>query len=90
MMQGQMVSREDIAVSATQLNWEPKDMQGQSLPQGLYTFELESYSGDEIVATTPVESYARVTEVRGGATSTSLVLQGGVEVPVSAVTALRS
>jgi hypothetical protein len=37
----------------------------------------------------PVESYARIIEARNGPTGATLVLEGGVEVPSAAITALR-
>jgi flagellar basal-body rod modification protein FlgD len=36
-----------------------------------------------------VESYARIIEARNGPTGATLVLEGGVEVPSAAITALR-
>lgn len=86
---GDVVNRRDIPVSSDPLNWTPVDMQDAPLPAGKYKFQLESYTGDENIATTDMEVYAPVTEVRGGANGTSIVIEGGIEVPVSLVTALR-
>lgn len=87
--QGDVVNRLDIPVSADPLNWAPVDMEGAALPAGKYKFQLESYSGEDTLATTDVEVYAPVTEVRGGANGTTIVIEGGIEVPVALVTALR-
>lgn len=87
--QGRLVTRQNIPVDDGELTWDPVDMQGYPLSAGTYRFTLESYAGEEQLATSDVASYARITEVRGGATGTSLILAGGVEVPASAVTALR-
>ncbi len=88
--QGQLVSREDIPVSREAVEWAPTDAEGNPLPEGSYTFKLESYAGEEKIAGTPVEAYARVTEIRSGPQGTVVVLEGGAEVPASAVTALRA
>jgi flagellar basal-body rod modification protein FlgD len=64
-------------------------MDGSPLPPGTYSIALESLNGETVIATTPVEHYARVIEAKGGTGGTKLVLEGGVEVLASDVTALR-
>ena len=86
---GDVVNRQDIRVSTDPLNWTPVDMEDNALPAGKYKFQLESYTGDDKIATTDVEVYAPVTAVRGGTNGTSIVIEGGIEVPVALVTALR-
>ncbi|HEX9856854.1 MAG TPA: flagellar hook assembly protein FlgD, partial [Paracoccaceae bacterium] len=71
------------------LDWEPVDIAGNPLPQGTYSFQLESYAAEETLAITDVEVYARIVEVRGGASGTTVVLDGGIEVSTTLVTALR-
>lgn len=88
--QGTLVSREEIPVSAEPYQWLGAGIDGNPLPAGSYTIELESLNGETVIATTPVEHYARVIEAKGGGTSgTRLVLVGGAEVLASDVTALR-
>jgi flagellar basal-body rod modification protein FlgD len=86
---GTLVARKDVPVSRNALQWQPEDATGAALPPGTYSFKLESYKGEEKISTTPVEAYGRITEVRGGNGGTTLVLEGGAEVPASFVTALR-
>ncbi|GHC51900.1 flagellar hook capping FlgD N-terminal domain-containing protein [Neogemmobacter tilapiae] len=87
--QGQLVSRQDVPVSSAPIEWAPTDAAGNPLPQGQYTFKLESYQGEEKIDTKPVESYATVVEIRSGAFGTMVVMEGGAEIAASAVTALR-
>lgn len=88
--QGTLVSREEIPVSTAPYQWLGAGVDGSPLPPGTYSLALESLNGDRVIATTPVEHYARVIEAKGGgATGTKLVLEGGVEVLASDVTALR-
>ena len=87
--QGTLVSRDDVPLAGRSLDWAPVDAAGAPLPGGSYTFKLESYAGDQMINSKPVEAYGRITEVRGGTGGTTLVLEGGVEVRASAVTALR-
>lgn len=86
---GTLVAREGIPVSDAAVDWLPVDATGAPLARGVYAVRLESYAGEQLLATAEVEAYARIDEVRGGASGTTLVLAGGVEVPASAVTALR-
>jgi flagellar basal-body rod modification protein FlgD len=87
---GNLVSREEIPVSAAPYQWLGAGMDGSPLPPGTYSIALESLNGEQVIATTPVEHYARVIEAKGGGSSgTKLVLEGGAEVLASDVTALR-
>ena len=88
--QGTLVSREEIPVSAEPYRWFGAGIDGNPLPPGTYSLSLESMNGEQVIATTPVEHYARVIEAKGGGTTgTKLVLEGGIEVLASDVTALR-
>lgn len=86
---GDTVAREDISTTAGVFSWSPKSAAGADLPTGRYSLSLESYNGETLLSTTPVEHYARILEARGGASGTRLVLTGGVEVQATEVTALR-
>jgi len=86
---GALVSRETLPVSTAPYQWLGANAAGDPLPRGLYTLSLESYNNGALLGTTGVESYARILEAQGGANGTSLLLEGGVSVPASAVTALR-
>jgi len=86
---GQLVSREDMPASTDPYQWLGADAKGDPLPRGLYSLSLESYAGEQLIATTPVQSYARIIEAQTGPKGTTLLLAGGVEVAASDVTALR-
>ncbi len=86
---GDVVNRFDIARTTTAMEWTPVDISGAALPAGTYSFALENYDGDTKLATSDVEVYAPIAEVRSAASGVSLVMAGGIEVPSSRVTALR-
>lgn len=87
---GNLVAREDVPVSKEPYQWLGADASGNPLPAGIYSLSLESYRGEEQIGTaSDVESYARIIEARGGAAGTALVLEGGIEVAATKVTALR-
>lgn len=87
--QGNLVSREELPVSAAPYQWLGADQSGNRLPTGTYTITQESRKGETVIDSRPIEHYARVIEARGDSTGTKLVLQGGIEVLASKVTALR-
>ncbi len=87
---GNLVSREEIPVSTEPYQWLGAGMDGSPLPSGVYSIALESLNGETVIDSRPVEYYARVIEARGGPSGTTLVLQGGIEVLASNVTALRN
>ncbi|MFT4149076.1 MAG: flagellar hook capping FlgD N-terminal domain-containing protein [Paracoccaceae bacterium] len=86
---GTLVAREEIPVEAGDYQWLGADAAGDPLPAGTYTLALESYSGETLLSTTGVDSWAEIVEVQGGTDGTTLVLAGGAEVLASDVTALR-
>lgn len=87
--QGNLVTREEIPVSASPYRWLGAGADGMPLPAGAYAITLESMNGDEMIDSRPVEHYALVSEARGGPDGPKLVLRGGVEVAATSVTALR-
>ncbi len=86
---GAEVQRLELPTSAEPYEWQGVAEDGSPLPHGQYTFNLISYSGEEILIDEPAEIYARVTEVRAEAGETILILEGGAGVLATQVTALR-
>jgi flagellar basal-body rod modification protein FlgD len=88
---GSIVGRDTLAPGVESLEWSGTGEDGLPLPKGRYTLSLESYAGDRLISTLPVESYAEILEARGGASGdTTLLFRGGVEVAAGKVTALRT
>lgn len=88
--QGNLLAREEIPVSAEPYQWLGAGADGAPLPPGTYSIDLESLNGERVIDTRAVEHYARVVEAKGGGTTgTRLVLEGGIEVLATDVTALR-
>ena len=83
---GLEVSRQEIPLGQSTIEWAGT---ATPLDPGQYSFTLESFSAGEVIAVSPVASYARVTEARQGQNGVDIVLEGGVVVPSEQVTALR-
>ncbi len=86
---GAQISRTNIPVSDEPISWAGVGQDGQPLPEGVYSFELETYGNGVHISTDQMESYARVAEVQTEGSAMSLVLEGGARVDAGDITALR-
>ena len=86
---GDEVERFDIPITAEPIEWAGLDAAGAPHEQGLYAFEVVSYSGEDILAQDTVDIYSTVTEVRSQGGETLLILEGGAAIAASQVSALR-
>jgi flagellar basal-body rod modification protein FlgD len=87
--EGNEVAREEIPVTSADYEWQGLDANGEPLPEGIYSFTLESWLGEEQLGVTEVEHYSEVEEIRSGPSGTTIMVEGGIEVPTLLVTGLR-
>jgi flagellar basal-body rod modification protein FlgD len=87
---GNVAAREEVPATPGAYQWLGGDMAGNPLPAGQYRLTVESWNGDRQLTTTPVQSYARITEARNGPDGVTLLLEGGISVKATEVTALRA
>ncbi len=87
---GVEVSRSDIATGDEPIDWAGVDSSGQPLPFGNYSFTIESYAGGNLIATDQAQVYSQVNEAKFLDGEMTIVINGGIEVDASKVTALRA
>ncbi|PHQ98942.1 MAG: flagellar basal body rod modification protein [Marinosulfonomonas sp.] len=87
---GVEVQRLDFTPSSDEIQWAGVSDSGEPFADGLYTFEVESYSGEDLLATNKAEVYSEITEVKTLDGSTVLVLFGGAEISEHDVSGLRN
>lgn len=87
--QGVEVQRFDVPISADPIEWAGVAAGGFPYPSGLYSFELISSANGEVITQDAVEVYSTVTEVRAEGGETILILEGGIAVAATQVSALR-
>jgi flagellar basal-body rod modification protein FlgD len=87
---GQIVATEVVSPAGGPMIWRGLGSDGQPLPAGTYSFEVSAFQNGQLVGASQVEAFARVVEARRDEAGTMLVLAGGREVPLSAVSALRA
>lgn len=87
--EGSEVQRMEIPKSTEPVEWAGTDSTGGPLSAGIYQFQIESSVGGEVVLSEMADAYARVQEVRSENGQSLLVLEGGISVDATSVTALR-
>jgi flagellar basal-body rod modification protein FlgD len=87
---GMIVGQAVLPPGTGPVEWVATDTSGAPMPTGLYSLSVENRNGDLVLPTTPVHSYARVTEVRASASGPEIVLAGGGVANPADVTALRN
>ena len=88
--QGNQVQRLDIAVSDEAYVWTGIGADGFPLPDGTYTFHVDSMAEGEPLGRSQAEIYGTVVEAQVDGSTVSLILAGGGKVAVDDVTALRA
>ncbi len=86
---GIVVQRFAAALGRHDVQWAGVDESGAPLPGGTYHLTVESMSGEEVIAITPVLVHGKVTEARNDNGSTILVFNTGQEIPAQTVHGLR-
>ena len=86
---GGEVDRRQIGSVGDAFEWSGTTANGAPAGNGTYSFTVESFEGDALVASEPASVYAPVLEVRQGQTGPTLAFSGGVEVDAATVTAVR-
>lgn len=86
---GSIVNSRTLEPGAQSYSWDGLDSEGTPLPDGAYTFEIESRANGEVIDTQPVAAYVPILEARYERGATMLVLPGDMWVDSSAVTGLR-
>lgn len=70
--------------------WTGVDASQQPLPEGAYSFSVESFAQSDLIDRSTPHTYARIDEVRSEASGLVLVLANGSKVAAQDVTGLRT
>jgi flagellar basal-body rod modification protein FlgD len=86
---GQIVDSADVPKAGGAHLWRGFGADGLPLAAGSYSFQMVGYAEGQPIDSAPVESFGRVVEARRDPDGTRLVLEGGREIALDAVTAMR-
>ncbi len=86
---GREVQRLDLPARGGEVQWAGTDAFGYALLPGLYSFSVDSFLGDDLLANTPVQSFSRIVEARIDGGQTLLVTEEGAAISTDKVTAMR-
>ncbi|GAB4260401.1 MAG: flagellar hook capping FlgD N-terminal domain-containing protein [Pararhodobacter sp.] len=86
---GAIVDSRSLDPEEISYSWDGLDSDGNPLPEGTYTFEIESRLDDEVIDTQPVAAYVPIQEARYEGGATMLVMPGGLWVDAASVSGLR-
>ncbi|WP_410216843.1 flagellar hook capping FlgD N-terminal domain-containing protein [Paracoccus sp. (in: a-proteobacteria)] len=86
---GREITREEIGPGEGQIDWFGRAEGGGKLPDGLYSFSVESWRAGEKIQDSQAGAYARIVEAQVGADGARLVFEGGGSALADDVTALR-
>lgn len=87
---GEVVDRFQTPISAGPVEWSGLDDNGDARPEGLYSFAIQSYQGDELLLEEASAVYHPVTEAQIEDGEVILILDGGQAILASTVTAVRA
>jgi flagellar basal-body rod modification protein FlgD len=87
---GREVQRLDLPPRGGDVQWSGRDAFGYAMLPGLYNFSVESYIGEDLLSTTPVQSFSRIVEARIEGGQTVLVTADGAKIGADKVSAMRN
>lgn len=87
---GRELTREEIGPGSGQIDWYGQDASGQKLPDGLYSFVIESVRNGDVVSEDAVGAYAKVIEAESGTDGIEILFEGGGSALASSIDALRA
>ncbi len=86
---GGIVQETDVPPAGGTFLWSGRDDAGALLPDGVYSITVDSFQGQDMLGSAPVQSHARIVEARMAKGNTILVMDGGQQVNAADVLGLR-
>ena len=86
---GRELMREEIGPGDGQVDWFGRDGLGGKLPDGMYSFRVESWKDGELLTEADVGAYSQVVEAELAKGGVQLVLEGGATTMSDEIEAVR-
>lgn len=86
---GQIIQRVPFSADQSSFVWQGVDENGNKLPNGAYTFEVESYDSKGLIDTSLAQVYSQIEEVRVDNGAVVVRMADGTELSPDDITGLR-
>ncbi len=86
---GGIVQQQTVPIKGADYVWTGRDEDGTLLPPGTYSISVDSFQGQELLGSAPVQSQAQIVEAQLSGGSTLLVMEGGQRVAAANILGLR-
>lgn len=87
---GREVSRQAIGPGSGEIDWSGADALGNRLPDGLYSFKIDSMKGGQVISQSDASAFARVLQTEVTDDGIVLGLEGGAVAKLDDVSAIRA
>ncbi len=86
---GGIVQQRNVPVAGGDFVWTGRGEDDAPLPPGTYSISVDSFLGQDVLGSAPVQSQARIVEAQLSGGTTVLVMEGGQHVPAANILGLR-
>lgn len=87
---GDRIDSVEIDPTSEAVTWSGSSSYGAAVPDGAYSFEVESYQGDRVIQTKAADSYSGVAETRMLPDGLAIVTPQGGVIPNSAIVGVKN
>lgn len=87
---GTLIQEFDLGTDGGRVMWAGKDESGAQFPAGVYSFEITSMEGDDVLSQGPAGTYAKILEAQTTSSGLELILKGGIVIAPQDVVAMRT
>ena len=86
---GQVVQQIPVPLSAERFDWTGRDLSGNAVPPGIYSFTIQNWSGESLLEERGAMVYSTVEEAQLVGGEVWLTMEGGLSIPAGSVLGLR-
>lgn len=86
---GEVVQQIPVPLSSDSFAWDGRDLSGDRVPEGVYSFTIQNWSGEDLIEERGAMVYSTVQEAQLVGADVWLTMEGGLSIPASSVLGLR-
>ncbi len=86
---GEVVQQIPVPLSPDRFAWDGSDLSGVTVPEGIYSFTIENWSGEDMIEERGAMVYSTIEEAQLVGGEVWLTMEGGLSIPAETVLGLR-